>query len=57
MVEGDAARALGALREKASPSVSLQTDWEAIRDRYEFYHKLCSFGSLAGLTCTFVSVL
>ncbi len=36
---------------------SLPSDWRAIRDHWEFYHALRTFGSLAGLACVFGSVL
>ncbi|HEU5235866.1 MAG TPA: anthrone oxygenase family protein [Pyrinomonadaceae bacterium] len=36
---------------------TLPADWQAIRDRWEFYHGLRTFASLAGLACVFGSVL
>lgn len=36
---------------------TLPSDWQAIRDRWEFYHGLRTFASLAGLACVFGSVL
>ena len=36
---------------------TLPPDWEAIRNRWEFYHALRTFASLAGLACAFISVL
>lgn len=36
---------------------TLPSDWEAIRDRWEFYHALRTFASLAGLACAFASAL
>jgi uncharacterized membrane protein len=36
---------------------TLPPDWEAIRDRWEFYHGLRTLGSLVGLGCTFAGVL
>jgi uncharacterized membrane protein len=35
---------------------TLPTDWQAIRDHWEFYHGLRTFASLAGLACAFASV-
>ena len=36
---------------------TLPSDWQAIRDRWEFYHGLRTFASLAGLACAFASAL
>lgn len=36
---------------------TLPTDWEAIRDRWELWHTVRTFASLAGLACVFTSLL
>jgi uncharacterized membrane protein len=36
---------------------TLPSDWQAIRDRWEFYHGLRTFASLAGFACTLASAL
>jgi len=36
---------------------TLPSDWNAIRDRWEFYHGLRTLVSLVGLACLFASTL
>jgi uncharacterized membrane protein len=36
---------------------TLPRDWEAIRDRWEFYHTVRTFAALAGLGCALASAL
>jgi uncharacterized membrane protein len=43
--------------DKAVAVTNLPSDWPAIRDRWEFYHSLRTFASLAGLACAFASAL
>ena len=38
-------------------TATLPTDWNAIRDRWEYYHGLRTLVSLAGLACLFASTL
>lgn len=38
-------------------TATLPADWNAIRDRWEFYHGFRTFVSLAALTCLFASTL
>ena len=38
-------------------TATLPSDWQAIRDRWEFYHMVRTFLSLAAVSCLFASVL
>ena len=38
-------------------TATLPSDWQAIRDRWEFYHSVRTFLSLAAVSCLFGSVL